>query len=331
MRILIVLIVILVTATAVADPVTVQTEPLASLLQQPELSAPATVISRDDSRIGAELAAVLREIPVQVGDVVAAGGVLARLDCGDTELTLQALDARRAALEARLGFAQKQLDRARSLQKQRTMAQESLDERNAALAELSAQREELSAERGRAVRNLDRCAVRAPFRAVVLERLAGEGEYAMPGTPLLRVLALDRLEVSADVLVEEAEALSRTGLALFRHAGVDYPLRLRVLVPAIDAQSRTRQARFEFTTAAALPGAAGRLVWPGQALLPADFLVRRQGQLGVLYVDGAAARFHPLPEAREGRPAVVNLPADTAIVTEGRYTLDVDQAVVVSD
>lgn len=59
-------------------------------------------------------------------------------------------------------------------------------------AEQAAQRNAIAAAR----RNIDKCAVRAPFDAVVLERLGQVGELANSGTPL-RVLDRANIELSA--------------------------------------------------------------------------------------------------------------------------------------
>ncbi|PKO62669.1 MAG: efflux RND transporter periplasmic adaptor subunit, partial [Betaproteobacteria bacterium HGW-Betaproteobacteria-17] len=56
--------------------------------------------------------------------------------------------------------------------------------------------------------------------------------------------------------------------------------------------------------------------------VPADYLVKRAGQLGVFVVEARRARFVPLPDAQEGRPAsAAALPAEAALVTDGRFAL----------
>jgi hypothetical protein len=69
-------------------------------------------------------------------------------------------------------------------------------------------------------------------------------------------------------------------------------------------------------------GAGGRLVWYGKDQgVPAGLLVRRNDRLGVFVAEDGKAMFHPLPWAREGRPAAIDLPPDTLIVTEGHQAL----------
>jgi hypothetical protein len=64
-------------------------------------------------------------------------------------------------------------------------------------------------------------------------------------------------------------------------------------------------------------------------MLPSNLVSRRQGRLGVFLLDGGKARFEPLPDAQEGRPASVTLPASTQVITMGRERLQDGAAVTV--
>ena len=319
------------TAEAANSPIPIKAVPLTQLAIHPEISAPATVVSLGDSRISAELNAPIEAIPVRVGDIVEPGGILVRLVCGDYELTVAELKARLAGIAARRRFARQQLQRAQSLKKRDIVSQELVDEREANLAGLLAERDANQVALRLAERNRSKCTVRAPFRAAVLERLASVGEYATPGSPLIRVLDMAHLEVTANMMTGDAQALDRGVALIFRHGGQDYPVKLRTLMPVIDPLARSREARLLFTAEPALPGATGRLVWKQGTALPADLLVRRDGRLGVLLVADGKARFHPIPGAQEGRPAATDLPADAMVITDGRFALSDGDTIEVVD
>jgi hypothetical protein len=56
--------------------------------------------------------------------------------------------------------------------------------------------------------------------------------------------------------------------------------------------------------------------------VPAELLARRQGRLGVFVATDKTARFHPLPNAQEGRPAkAAGLNAASRIVVLGQGAL----------
>ena len=307
---------------AAEEAIPVQARPLAELAVHAEYRAPASVVSDNDSRLSAEVAARIVEIPVRVGEVVERGALLARLEAKDHELALAREEAALRALQARMELARYQLDRARSLSRKKVVSEELLTQRESELNGLRAQLDGQQAAVAQARRRLDKTTLRAPFAAVITARLASVGELASPGTPLLRIVDNRHLEVSAPLQARLADSLPRAGQPELVTPLARYPLKLRTITPAFDPVSRTREARLTFTNEAALPGSAGELVWRStRPALPAELLIRRQGRLGVFVVEEGRAKFVPLPDAEEGRPAAVSLPAQTPIVTLGRFRL----------
>jgi RND family efflux transporter MFP subunit len=243
---------------ASAQAVAAATQPFAEIAIYPEREAFATVLSLNDSRIAAEVSARILEIPVEVGQVVERGAVLVRLDGADFELAVRQAEAALEAVRARARLARSQLERARALVEQGFVSSEALNQREsearAAAADVRANEAALASAR----RSLGKTVVRAPFRAIVRERLANVGEIASPGTQLLRVLDASRIEVSAQVQSEDAAELPHVKQITFvDQAGVQYPLRLVRVVPALDPRERSQEARLRFAGKAALPGSAG--------------------------------------------------------------------------
>ncbi len=315
---------------AAAQTVTVTARPFGEVAIYPERQAFANVVTLNDSRIAAEVSARIVEIPVEVGQTVERGTVLARLDARDFELAAQQAGAALEAARARSQLADSQLERAKALVEQGFVSSEALSQREsdarAAAADVAANNAALAAAR----RNVQKSVIRAPFRAIVRERLASVGEIASPGMQLLRVLDASRIEVSAQIQPADAEDLRRAKKPVFTaQTGERYALKLVRIVPALDMRERSQEARLRFSRqSSALPGTAGRLVWDsGRPHLPPDLVVRRNGQLGAFVAEGNKARFVPLPDAEEGRPAPVDLPAGTAVITEGRLQLQPGDAV----
>jgi RND family efflux transporter MFP subunit len=306
-----------------AQAVAIATQPLSQLAVYPEREAFATVLSLNDSRIAAEVSARIVEIPVEIGQVVERGALLVRLDAGDFDLAVRQAEAALEAVRARAQLARAQLERARALKEQGFISSEALNQRESEARAAAAEAASSEAALASARRALGKSVVRAPFRAIVRERLASVGEIASPGTPLLRVLDASRIEVSAQVHNEDAGELPRVKQVDFvDQAGKAYPVRLLRVVPALDPRERSQEARLRFAAQPALPGSAGRLLWRTQrAHVPAAYVLRRDGQLGVFVAEDGKARFVPLREAQEGRPAAVDLPPQTRIVTEGRLQL----------
>jgi RND family efflux transporter MFP subunit len=305
-----------------ADPVPVSVQPLRAAAIERSFDAPATVVSLNESRVGVEIGGRIETIPVRVGDEVQVGALLTRLDCTDLEITERRAAAALAALEAQHTLAQQQLDRAERLARERSASEELVDQRRAELAGLAAQVEGQQAALEAARRNVAKCAVRAPFPGIVLARLVSVGEFVDAGTPVVTLVDTQAIEVSARVPLADVDSLRSADRIFFADDRQRYRLTLRTLLPVVDPNARSREARLEFAGPRGLIGSSARLLWYGQGkYLPADLLVRRDDQLGVFILEADRARYLALPQALEGRPVAVDLPPETLLVVEGRQGL----------
>jgi RND family efflux transporter MFP subunit len=306
--------------TSAAVPVTVL--PVGDLLQQMHYSAPATVIARNSPSLSAEINARIDSIPVMVGDTVEPGDLLAQLDCRQYDSLLAAAKAGMDQLASERDFSAAQLKRARGLKLKKGISDEGVEQRKSEWESYSARYRMHEEAQRQAQLQVERCQIHSPFTAVVVERLASSGNLATIGTPILKLVQLDDIEISANLREQEAKTLRESKQIRFEFFNQEYRLTLRRIVPVIESRTRTREVRLLFSKESAPAGAAGRVVWQGESLqLPAGYLVRRSGQLGVFLVDGNKARFHPVAGAIEGQPAVVDLPAEQLLIVEGRQRL----------
>lgn len=309
-------------APAAGEPVHVRTVPLGEVLKVPSYSAPATVVARNAPRLAAEIDARIVDITVEVGDRVAEGEVLVRLDCRRYASVLSAAQAARERADAQLEFARQQLSRARDLKRNRNISEELLDQRRTDLAAAEAALQSAGESAHQAAIDVENCEIRAPFDGAVTERAASVGDFASRGTVAIALIETEGQEVSVELRHEQVATLLAAEEVAFDSNGDRHPVRLRALLPTLDAVARTREARLAFTAEPAIAGSAGRLVWHGpRSLLPADYLVRRDGALGLFVLDGERARFVTLPQAQDGRPAQVGLAPQTRLITDGRQRL----------
>lgn len=306
---------------AIAAPPTVSVRPLSAVAIQPEREAPAQVVSLNRARIPAEVAARIREIPAEPGQRIARGAVLARLDCTDLQLAEQRASAQFEAARAREAQMRQQVGRSRELAAAQFISPDALELRETELKVAQADTRVQQAALAAARREVEKCTVRAPFPAIVEARLAQVGEFAAPGTPLVELTDTSRLQLAARIQAADADTLGDT--LSFESQGQRFPVRLVRLSPALDPATRTREARLRFAGRAPAPGSFGVLRWQDtRAWLPADYVLRRGQSLGVFVLEGNTARFRVLAGAQEGRPALAaGLPADSRIVTEGRFAL----------
>jgi RND family efflux transporter MFP subunit len=296
-----------------------EAKPLREIAVFPERSAQAQVVSLNESKVAAEISARIINLAAEPGQQLARGALIAQLDCHDYDLASERAEAAKKASEARARLADLQHARAQKLAADGFISKDGMDIRS---AELEASRAEVAVnaaalKTARAAQA--KCVVRAPFPAIVLERLAQEGEIALPGAPLVSLLDSSRIEVRAEVQEADVAGLKSARQIAFLDADTRYPLRLLRLSPARLKASRLTEARLRFTSAAAAPGSSARVVWANPEMhLPAALLVRRQSRLGVFVASDQSVRFHPLPNAQEGRPAKAEgLLGDSRIVVRG--------------
>lgn len=303
-----------------ANRVTVKT--FSELAVFPEVSLPATAESMNDSKLSAEVKGKIKGIPVLVGDTVERGEMILEQDSRDYVLALRSAEAALEGINARVSLAAYQMDQAQRLSAEDAVTVQVLRQREAELQGIQAERDMQIVAVEMAKRDLEKCTIRAPFTAVIVERYAQVGELANPGSPLVRVVDVSRIEVSVKVQSQDVPAMEAADQFFFKVDDDVYPLILRQITPALDPVQRNREARFLFKQAKALSGTAGTLYWKNpKPHIPSNLLVSRKGQLGVFTLQGNVAKFVHLIEAREGRPVAADLKKDTRIIVDGRFTL----------
>ncbi len=174
-------------------------------------SQAGTVKARLRARVGAERAGRVAAIPHREGSRARRGETLLLLDpsTAETQLEvakrdLEAASAAAGAARAAATLARQQHERTASLFKSGLVSQGEMDLSKSRLESAEA---ELSGAQARdqrarsAIRlaqdELDHMRVLAPFDGIVSQRMVEVGEPVVPGQPVLEVVSLDRLFVSA--------------------------------------------------------------------------------------------------------------------------------------
>ena len=285
-------------------------------------SAPAQVISLKDAAISPEISAPILKIQHQVGESVEKDTLLAELECDDFRITYRQNLAIQKRLQSQKKLAEQRLKRARQLENARNISAEQLDRRETELDVLLAQQEEQKAVVKLALRTITKCDIRAPFRGVIIQRLAQIGAMARPDQPMFQLLDIDNIEVSARIRPTVTNDLQSAKTIVFEFDGTYFPLSLRAIVPAVDSRSRDQEVRLNFTGPKARPGLRGRLQWKSlQRVLPARVFVRRNKQIGVFIAREGYAHFTLTKDALMGRNSTASLPSDAAIIVDGHAGL----------
>lgn len=287
-------------------------------------SAPASVVSLNSSTIKAELSANIISMNVRVGDNVKKGDVLAKLNCSDARVQLAQAQARITSANAQLRANELELKRTKTLNQKRSISESILTQRQAAYDAALGDYQASIAARNLSRNQVKRCALVAPYDAIVTHRIGQVGELATFGSPIVKLVSSRNAEITADILPKDANSLAQASSIEFESRAHRYEVSLRHIVSAVDNSKRTQEARLVFknSNTAPLAGTPGRLIWKGANKgIPSKYFTERNNQLGVFVIENQIALFTPLPTAQAGRPVAVDWSSDVVIVTTGQHGL----------
>lgn len=305
-----------------AEPVPVSVEQLGKLRIERELRAPASVLSANRAVVTSEVTALIEKVMTDVGASVRKGELLIQLDDKNASLSLAQALASIDALDAQIVEAKQRLRKAEQLLIKSFVSDDELINRRTNLAVLQANRQEQLVVIQLAELELARTRVRAPFDATIVERQAQVGNFAQPGVRLITVVQTDKREVDAELDPRYATQISAAKELRFLNAGHEYPLELLRLSDVIETGTRRLRARFRFLGQVAAIGSSGEIAWrESTGVLPVELIVQRGSVFGVFVARDSIAEFIEIPNAQQGRPAALNMPDDTLIVSRGHVRL----------
>lgn len=186
----------------------------------------------DEVNIPAQETGVLRKIPVERGNYVAQGGLLAQIDDSvptkqheiaqrkfdkATEQATNDVDIKYAAKAAEVSEAEHLLMveanksargtiapitiRKAKLQWEKAVLQAEQADMNFKVASMTAAEAQAEMEAAQIV--IDRCQITSPVDGIVVQKYRQEGEWVRPGDPLMRVVGLKRLKLDGSLSADK--------------------------------------------------------------------------------------------------------------------------------
>lgn len=154
-----------------------------------------------------------KDIPIEEGLGVQKDQVIAVIDHEDLDAQVNQATAALSTSQARLKQAgvllaqtEKDLERIRNLYKEGATSRQSLDKMEAEYESLAAQRDVAKAavDQSQAALNqaniqLQECFIRAPISGLISEKYLDEGDMAMVTRPIVAVVDVDKVKVTADL------------------------------------------------------------------------------------------------------------------------------------
>jgi len=313
-------------------------QPLTDLLISSKNSAPASIISLNKSVISAEITGQIEKINVEAGDYVKKNQKLVSLDCRSYSLARKQALASLKVAEAQLNYSQKQFKRNNRLVNQGTIPREIFEKSEASQITAVADIELKKASIDTANLAISRCQIKAPFAGQITKRHAQKGQLVSAGTPLFELMQNNRFEIKAFLSPDKVIKINDLSELKFVSGNIVLKTALRSVIRTIDEATRTQEVRLSLSRDTLVPaGLSGRLEWNSkEQQLPAEYIIRRNGQLGVLIAEDIVesntqnigkAKFYSLPNAREGQAEVVNLPESSFVITKNRYRIEDGQTI----
>lgn len=333
-------------AAQAAEPALVSVVEVEQRRWQQTVPLYGTLTSPRDAQLTARVAGLVDSVVVEAGDRVGAGDTLLRLDRRLEELTLDTLSASADAARAQATEARRLLTESQRLSKRGAASATELEARRSQVAMSAANLERLQAEAARQRERLARHAVVAPFDGVVRERLVEPGEYVAETTPVVGLVATDRLRMDV-AAPQQYYDLIAPGMAVRiqpqSRADRSINASVAVTVPASDAMARSFLVRMyvDNTAGRLTPGMSAKVLFDIQSdeavlVAPRDAVVRVPGGGGTrMWVveqtdDGARARMRQVSLGRGANGFVEvldGLRAGDAVVVRGNESLGHDQPV----
>ncbi len=292
--------------------------------------------------VAAREAGPVAEVPVRVGDRVAEGEVLVRLDDAALEAGANLAQAQvtqaRAGLtqaRARLNRARQELGRLARLRRSAAFSQGKYEDKqqDVAEAEASVHDAEANLQRAQAAAviaalALERAEVRAPYDGVITHKATEVGAYVTKGASLVTLVNDRDLEMEAEVpAILAADLHADDTVAVFRNGRPLTEATVRAVVPEENPRTRTRVVRLtprlESLSPAPTVGESVTLMVPagGQTkalTLSKDAVTFQQGQAMVFVNQDGTAMPRPvtLGPATGGRFQVIHglAPGDQVVV-----------------
>lgn len=280
-----------------------------------QLTVVGNLIGEQTVAVVPKTAGRLEQVYVKLGDRVARGQRLAKIE--DHEIREQvkqaeaAFEVARASIrqrEADLKFAETNLERSRELFGRQLLPRQTLDDADArhqaAAAQLELTRAQLTQSRSRLEElriTLANTVVASPVNGFVARRAADPGAYVSPNAPVADVVDISTVRLVANVVEKDLRRVEQGETARVEvdaYPGERFSGRVARIAPVLDPATRTAQIEVEIPNPGnrLKPGMYARVNLTIEAranalTVPSNALVNVDGERGVFLAENDAASF----------------------------------------
>lgn len=250
---------------------------------------PGTVVSRVDSNIAAEVAGRITWL-ADVGDIIQQGEVLAKLDDQRLQLLKGQNQVAIEKWQARVDLLNRKVARFSQMAALNNTSKDQLDDVSIELEMAKQELMQAKYDKQLTEYQIDQSQVRAPFTAMVVERLQSPGEFTSVAQNLLRIVDTQNVEVSVRAPLTTLPYID-AGMVV----SIDQQLNraeqpIRAIVPVGNQQSRMMEVRIALDPTQYAIGSAVKVALPHSDFhdgltVPRDALVLRKSGTYIFQVD----------------------------------------------
>jgi RND family efflux transporter MFP subunit len=236
------------------QPVNVRTTPVQRISIQRSVELSGTLVSPDQARVSSEVAGIVRDVLVEIGQEVALGQELVRLDTTELNLALQRAESALRQTEAQLGIrpgnpapgdeqiaavrtaaanrddARAQLNRAQESFNKGLSSKADFDTAQtrvkvteaayqAAVEDVQSLKASLQDRRAAyelAQKKVEDAVIRAPLAGAIAERTVQRGEFIRENTPVVTIVRMNPLKLRTGVQEKYANMIHANQLVDFK-------------------------------------------------------------------------------------------------------------------
>jgi membrane fusion protein (multidrug efflux system) len=247
------------TASASAAPVEVAVAPVIASAEPVTIRATGSLVAVERADVSPQFAGRVVATPVDVGQLVSVGEVIARLDDRNARARVAGATAVLRQAEAAATLAQVQADRSARLLETGDVSRSDFQALETQSATTRAQVDQAKAQLAVADQDLAETIIRAPFRGLISARPVSVGTYVTTGSPVATIVRTQPIRLELQVAEADAARIN-VGMPVtanvVSHGDRAFTGRVLATNPALNVASRALSviAEFENRDLALSPG-----------------------------------------------------------------------------
>jgi len=316
-------------------PANVNVAPIQNTLLSPVAWVSGSVVSRNNSQIGANVSGRLIAL-ADLGAKVNKGDIIAQLDDKPLLLQQQEEQANVDHALAKLTFEQSEVSRKKVLVDKNLIAATELEQTMADFHVAKANVAAAKAKLSQIKQDLIYTRLKAPFDGIVAERLSNQGEFINNGKAIIRLVETANVEASIFAPITAYRYLKTSKQLAIKSPLGEGSAPIKNLIPVADAQSHLMEVRLDMSAfdwpiglnlqAAVATGESKQVL-----AVPRDALVLRRNAISIFIIDNENKAQQVDVSVGIGEGELVEIIADVKendkVVIRGAERLRVGQSV----